>query len=170
MRAPCLEIKPARAKDAPIVASLVRESFAAQAEILALREHDYPNYVAFETAERIEQRMRAGEETALGLLRCDPVATVSYSQAEGGQTVGEIKRLCVLPAFRGEGYGVLLMEYAEARLRELGVLEADIALVAEFEKLARFYCDIGYCAGDVKRFDSLPFEVLFMRKSLVNQR
>ena len=83
MTSPCSEIRPARAEDAPIVASLIRESFAAQAEILAMREHEYPNYVAFETAERIEKRIRAGEKTALGRLSCDSIVTVSYAQAEG---------------------------------------------------------------------------------------
>ena len=76
----------------------------------------------------------------------------------------------MLPAFRGRGHGVELMEHVESRLQEMGVREAEVALVARFDRLIQFYRDMGYSSGPTERFPSLPFDVLFMRKPLPGSR
>ena len=41
-----------------------------------------------------------------------------------------------------------------------------VTSIAQFENLIRFYRDIGYRAGEMKRFPSLPSDVLFVKKPL----
>ena len=100
---------------------------------------------------------------ACGCFAGESIATVSYSLFENGDK-GEVKRLAVLPDHRAKDYGAILMEYAEAKLVDLGATEIEVAIVASFTRLGKYYESLGYKPAEVKTFASLPFEVLFLRK------
>ncbi len=163
-----LTIRTATEADAPVIASIIGESFREQAELLGISRTDYPNYVAFETEARVRSRLDAGVHIALASRGDQVVGTVSSMRHHQGSI--EITRLAVLPAQRGNGYGRELMEYAESRLVALGAAAVEISIVAKFQRLQAYYEQLGYSAVELKRVPSLPFELLTMRKLLESPR
>lgn len=162
--------RPVGREDAELIAGVVRKSFAAQAEILNIKEGEYPNFVAFETAGRVLKRMDRGDRIIAAYLRHELIGTVSYSVDSRQPGRGYIRRLCVLPGYRGKEYGALLMAYAEGMLADGAVQIVELSIVARFHRLQRYYELLGYTPGERKTFPSLPFEVLFMEKVLIYPR
>jgi ribosomal protein S18 acetylase RimI-like enzyme/SAM-dependent methyltransferase len=158
-----LTIRTATEADAPVIASIIGESFRTQAELLGISRTDYPNYVAYETEASVRSRLDSGTHIALAAQGDQVVGTVSSVRRHGSF---EITRLAVLPAQRGKGYGRELMEYAEKRLVALGAAAVEISIVAKFQRLQAYYEQLGYLAVESKRVPSLPFELLYMRKLL----
>jgi GNAT superfamily N-acetyltransferase len=152
--------------DARAIASLIRRAFRRQVELLQLRRSDCPEYVGFETADRVRRRMERGDHVLMADLAGRVVGTVTYSGAVGDSRKGEIARLAVLPQYRGKGLGKSMMEAAETALRQFGATVAEIGLVAKFGRLRTYYEALGYTTTRLQRFDALPFEVLFMEKRI----
>lgn len=162
---PHLVVRPALESEAAVVASLIRESFAGQAEALRLSPADCPDYVAFETNSGVQRRMAAGCEVVLAYSGRMTVGTISYDHS-GGAGLGEIMRLAVLPSHRRNGYGRRLMRYAERRLVNAGATAARLSIVAQFTKLQAYYETLGYVGTVRTKVSGLPFELLFMEKQL----
>lgn len=152
--------------DARAIASLIRRSFRRQVDLLELRRADCPEYVGFETADRVRRRMQRGDHVLVANLAGRLVGTVTFSGVVGDLRKGEIARLAVLPRYRGNGLGKSMMETAETALRQVGATVAEISLVAKFGRLRSYYEALGYTTTRLQRFDALPFEVLFMEKRI----
>lgn len=161
-----LELRPAYSRDAEIISRIVRESYAEQAETLQIDFAKYPNFISFESPEMVELRMAGGDQVVLAYLDNLPIGTVSFRVLPGQPDRAHIKRFAILPRFRKKGYGPRLMEYAETSLRKLGVKEVEIASVAAFTRLRKYYEGLGYRAAERKSFPTVPFEVQFMDKLL----
>ena len=145
-----------------VVANIIRMSFVKQVEILNITEKDYPNYVAFETPQRVENALNIGEEIFLLYVDEKPIGTIRFNIGENG--VGYINRLAALPAYRKNHYGEKLMSFAESELKNQGVNLIEISIVKQFEKLEAFYISLGYKFKEDKTFPFLPFEVRYMEK------
>jgi GNAT superfamily N-acetyltransferase len=152
--------------DSPLVASLIQRCFQQQAQALAISEIDYPSYVAFETEVGVRRRIASGIHVALAYLGEEPIGTVSCALQRDAARPSEIMRLGVLPGHRGAGYGRELMQYAEGHLVAVGALVAEVSIVAKFDRLRAYYEDLGYSVWDSRQVPSLPFELLFMQKTL----
>lgn len=59
------------------------------------------------------------------------------------------------------------MEYAEGELKKNGIKVVEISIVAQFERLQRYYERMGYVLREKKMVPSLPFEVTYMVKEMV---
>lgn len=81
----------------------------------------------------------AGED--VGAVRC---------RLTSDPAIGYIKRLAVVPAWRRQGIGRLLMADAELRLAAAGAHRATLGTVAENAGLTAFYRGIGYRIGETK--------------------
>lgn len=154
------------ARKAETVAAIVQAAFEAQAKMLGMDCEKHPFYAAFETARMVLDRMERGEKVILAWLDGTAVGTVRYALDAEDACRGWIHRLAVLPEHRGNGFGDELMAFAEKRLRELGAKTAHLALMAQFGGLQRYYESHAYCAYEQKKFDAVPFDTLFMRKTL----
>lgn len=163
-------IRPAVLAEAGVVASLIRRSFVAQVEVLGIRESEYPNYVGFETTDGVQRRMAAGFHVALACQGEKSIGTVSWSPDAHIAASGDIMRLAVLPSARGSGYGRRLMGHAEEQLTMRGASVARLTIVAQFERLRKYYEGQGYAVTEIRRVSSLPFELMFMEKSLTFDR
>jgi ribosomal protein S18 acetylase RimI-like enzyme len=159
-----VSFKLADTKDSKLISELIGKSFKNQVDILGIRKEEYPNYVAFETAEGVKERIYKGDVIIIAYLKDEPIGTVSFNIDSNQVYKGYIKRLAVIPEFRGYGYGNMLMDDTEMKLKERGVTLVELSLVAQFEKLQRFYERLGYTAKEKKFVSSLPFEILFMEK------
>lgn len=153
---------------ADLLSYIIRESFREQAVILKMNPACYPNYSAFETGEKVRARLSSGDHALLFYANDEAVGTISYQIAPADSKVGYIKRFAILPAYRKRGYSELLMKEAEQSLQELGVARIEISIVAQFEKLQKYYERMGYKVLDRKTVAALPFEVTFMSKAIYN--
>jgi ribosomal protein S18 acetylase RimI-like enzyme len=160
-----LKITPANPEDAELVASLVRESFRKQAEILGINAVLHPNYVAFETEGAVRRRMASGAHVALAHLAHEVVGTVSCFMHNEGRH-GEVLRRGVVPAYRGRGLGLELMVYAENYLMKRGASTIELGIVADFLRLRGYYERLGYVVTSTRPVGGLPFEVTCLEKHL----
>lgn len=161
-----LKIELADSGSCGVISEIIAQSFMRQAQSLGIKKEEYPNYVAFETASGVQQRLHKGDRIALICLQDKPVGTISFNADAGQINKGYIKRLAVLSQFRGNGYGERLMDYAETRLKKNKVARVELSIAAQYEGLQRYYQRLGYVPREKKFFRSLPFEVLFMEKWL----
>lgn len=159
-----IRIEEAKFSHLDIISGIIRDSFRAQADMLGISEKDYPNYVAFETPDRVRGRMDKGSRFFLAFHRDVPVGNVSISRDRHNPQRGYIGRLCVVPAYRGKGCGKLLIDHAENFLRASGVECIEISIVAEFTRLEEYYKSLGYITLEKKSVPSLPFMILCMEK------
>lgn len=155
-----VEIKKASIDDSLIVSALIRNSFKRQAELLKITETDFPNYVAFESEHTAKQRILKTEVKIL-FAELIPIGTIGFYRKE---KVGFIERLAVLPGYRGNHYGKLLLTIAEDELFASGCEEINISIVSSFKRLKEYYEDLGYRYKDKRNYPFLPFEVLYLRK------
>lgn len=148
------------------VSDIIRQAFKKQAEILDISEKEYPNYVAFEKSNSIFNALDKGENVYL--LICDeiPAGTIRFNQNISCKSKGYINRLAVLPEYRGNDFGKILMDFAEGELRKAGVKKIEISIVKDFVKLENYYISLGYSFVKDCKYDSLPFEVRFLEKAL----
>ncbi|MEG6513949.1 GNAT family N-acetyltransferase [Desulforamulus ruminis] len=160
-----MQFKWAKSSDSERICQIIRVSFQKQAEELGITPEKYPNFVAFETAERVQSRMNQGDKAIMLFLKDKPIGTISYS-VDKESWKGTIKRLAVIPEYRGNGYGQLLTNYAEGALKEHPVTCIELSIVAQFKGLKEYYQSLGYAVRESKRFATLPFEVLFMEKKI----
>ncbi len=149
-----------------IISRIIRESFSAQAEILGITPETCSRFVGFESNEKVEQDIEDGSTAVLASIGPKPIGTIRYKLDSEKPGVGYIRRLAVLPEFRGNDYGEQLVAFAENRLQELGASVVELAIVAQFKKLRIYYERLEYQFKEFKEFETVPFDVLFMRKSL----
>ncbi|MGE5379447.1 MAG: GNAT family N-acetyltransferase [Methylocystaceae bacterium] len=162
-----LQLQPAAAdQHSQLIADLIREAFADQAQLLNLDPSKYPNFVGFETADRTHWRLNHGDTALLAFWQHQLIGTISYQAVTDTPGIGYIKRLAILPAYRGHNYGTLLMQYAEESLFLHGLNRAEISIVAEFNTLHRYYHSLGYLDGNLTAVPSLPFMVQYLYKPL----
>lgn len=107
-----ITLQPASYNHLELVCHIIKESFQKQAKILAITQEKYLNFVTLETVERVPKRMNSGAQVIISFTNDEPMGTVSY-KADHALQKGIIRRLAVLPKYRGYGYGELLMSQAE---------------------------------------------------------
>jgi ribosomal protein S18 acetylase RimI-like enzyme len=85
-------------------------------------------------------RVRSGDGFAASWSVSDPLA--------------ELATLSVLPQFRGQGIGSALMDAVELRLREMGIADMAIKVIATNAEAIPFY----------ERRGALPFDIQFIQR------
>jgi ribosomal protein S18 acetylase RimI-like enzyme len=153
-------------KHAELVASIIRASYIEQVRLLGISQQEYPNFVGFETVDRVKRALERGERAVLLCKDEKAIGTVRYYIDKQNPSKGYLKRLAVLPEFRGNDYGKTLVQFAEEKLQEQGVKEIEISIVKQFTKLESYYHSLGYRFLRDQTFNSLPFEVRFLTKPL----
>jgi ribosomal protein S18 acetylase RimI-like enzyme len=110
--------------------------------------------------------MNRGDLALLGCLGDRIAGTIRYSVDAADARMGHIKRLAVLPEYRGKGFGRELLVQAEDRLRSLGATVIELSVAAPLEPIQEFYKRAGYTPFEKRRVPTLPFEIMFMRKQV----
>jgi len=83
------------------------------------------------------------------LWACDqPAGSVRYFPAARDPGVWEVKRLGVIPAWRGRGLGKALMDAVVSAARRAGVRGLQIGIRADQPKLIDFYTALGFAPDD----------------------
>ncbi|NJK86217.1 MAG: GNAT family N-acetyltransferase [Bacteroidales bacterium] len=79
-----------------------------------------------------------------------------------------IEKVSVIPEYRHFGYGVKLMDFATAKIKESGGKTISIALIDSNLRLKNWYKLQGFTETQVKDFEHLPFRVSFMKKCVLS--
>lgn len=159
-----INIRPVKKTDADHIAHIIQIAFSEQASLLNINKMQHPNYVAFETPQSVQKRLENGDN--IFIAQCDkiPIGTISYKIQTTEKS--EIKRLAILPQYRGHSFGIKMMNAVETILQEQDIKHLELNIVAQFEKLRLYYEKMGYRSVETKRYPTLPFDVLIMSKLL----
>ncbi|WP_371804593.1 GNAT family N-acetyltransferase [Candidatus Lokiarchaeum ossiferum] len=77
-----------------------------------------------------------------------------------------IDRLAVLPEFRHQGFGEMLIQHVENHIKSLGGKKILIGIIFENKLLLNWYLKLRFILTGTKKFDHLPFTVGFMEKNI----
>ena len=116
------------------------------------------------TRERIEHGMRLGTTMLLAFDGAALCGCVGLRRPVKG--VGILERLAVAPACRRLGLGRMLVGRACSLAGRIGAGQVEIGIIAKQRELRQWYENLGFGAVRTARFDNLPFEVLYLRKSV----
>ncbi|HLT59520.1 MAG TPA: GNAT family N-acetyltransferase [Limnochordales bacterium] len=135
-------IRLARPREAAIVHRILMEAYA------PYRGKVVPPLKVFQsTPASIAMDIRTRRHAhALAFVGSTPVGTVRCTPERGsnGQRRWTLSRLAVLPEYRGEGIGTLLMKWMEQRARQSGVVELRGQVRTALPFLVRFYQCLGF--------------------------
>ncbi len=89
-----------------------------------------------------------------------PIGYVSLSDA--GESAWELHNLSVIPEYRHNGCGKMLLDFAKDSVKEAGGSRIKIGIIEENARLRRWYEENGYRHIGIKKFEHLPFTTGFM--------
>jgi four helix bundle protein len=156
-----LELREATQADIPTIVAVTRAAFD---EYLGRLEP--PSGVHKETVESVGEKLAAGH-SVLAVLDGEVVGSVYYSFTPDYVYLG---RLAVLPAFRGRGVGAALIEYVEAKARELGRPRVRLGVRVALAHLRARYERLGYRVYEERFHEGYTTPTyLMMEKNIARQ-
>ena len=157
-------IRDTAAEDIPLLASLIRDSFRDVAERFNLTVDNCPVHPANCTDDWVESDFAKGIRYYVLEDDGTPCGCVAMEQARPGLCY--LERLSVLPAYRRIGFGLALVLHVMEKARAAGSARVQIAIIAGQSELKRWYENLGFVVKDTRRFERLPFEVMFLTVEL----
>ena len=139
---------------------VIHKSFATVARDFGLTRENCPKHTSFIPIEYLQNQMQWG--------------WYMFSLSEGGRIVGyvsvsdekngvyELHNLAVLPECRHKGYGRLLIDHANEKVKELGGQKITLGIIEENTVLKKWYTENGFVHYGTRKFDHLPFTVGYM--------
>ena len=85
----------------------------------------------------------------------DIIGYMSVSKESDGSC--ELHNLAVLPEYRHNGFGKLLLDHAKETVKSLGGNTIKIGIIEESTVLKNWYISNGFVHTGTKKFDHLPF-------------
>jgi len=144
------------------IGAVVRLAFADVAEEFHLTPTNCPNHPSFlSDADMLKPLSRPGV-LPFGALTSDNVLVGFVAVWPKGKGAYELTRLCVLPEHRHAGLGARLLRVAVQAARERGTRKIEIGIIAENERLKRWYEGHGFREKAAKEYAHLPFTVCEM--------
>ena len=132
---------------------IVQEYYAAASVVLREDRQDFEKHYGGEGAG--VWLAEAGE----GVIGC-----VALRRLEGLAASGEIKRMYLRQAYRGQGVAELLLDALEKYARESGYKWLYLDTAADMKAAARFYERKGFV--QCERYNENPQAAIFMRKAI----
>ncbi len=144
-----------------LCAAVIREAFGTVAGEFALTSKNCPTNGAFITDARLLEEYRMGKRM---FVLCKEDNIIGFAEiTRKKDTVYELGRLAVLPAYRHAGGGSLLLAFAKEQAKKLGAAPLTIGIIEENTRLKRWYETHGFTHTGTKRFEHLPFTVGFLQ-------
>jgi len=157
-------IRQATQQDVPVLTRLIRESFRDVAERFQLTPANAPKHPSNCVSEWIQTALEKG--VVYYLLEQDGTPCGCVALEQPAPEVCYLERLAVLPAFRRQGYGAVLVARVLAEARQRHVRRVEIGIIAAHTELQQWYERRGFVVKNTTHFAHLPFEVTFMAATL----
>jgi len=141
-------------------AEIIRESFSTVAKTFNLTEENCPSNGAFIKAERLILEMSKGNIMYGLFYNSSLIGFVELEDKGAGRF--ELEKLAVLPTYRHQGYGTILLDYAIKTVNEMRGETITIGIIEQNTILKSWYLKHGFAHTGTKEFPHLPFLVGFM--------
>ena len=157
-------IRDASSSDIPLLTILIRNSFRDVADRFNLTSENCPAHPSNCTTEWVESALKKGIKYYILERANVPCGCVALEQAQ--PDVFYLERLSVLPKFRRNGLGELLVNHALNEAKKLGAHRVEIGIISDQTELKAWYEKLGFSTKKESRFEHLPFMVTFMSREL----
>ncbi len=148
-------------EDAQDIAFIIKEGNKDVAGLFNLNIENAPKHPSFYTTDWVQSDFRRGEEYFLFKEAGVAKGCVAFEQPD--PDTAYLNRLSVLPEYRHRGIGAELVRYILDYSKTKNIKAVSIGIIAEHDVLKNWYLDIGFIAGDIQKFEHLPFNVQYMR-------
>jgi ribosomal protein S18 acetylase RimI-like enzyme len=157
-------IRPATRDDAPLLLGLIQQSFQTMYDRLGLEPGNFKYHASRFGPEWILEQMDAGNRFFVLEDAGEAAGCVALKPEEGGAV--QIRRLAVLPAHRGKGYGRALVDRALAEARATGARQATLGMWSGDATLQQWYERLGFAVTETETHPDLPLPVTHMAMEL----
>jgi len=147
-------------QDIKVSARVVRDSFRTVAEEFHLTRENCKTHPSFTTIQKLREMKKKGLIFFGGFLDGKQVGFVAVEDADG--TLSYMERLAVLPAYRHQGYGTLLVNHVKNYVEHRGGKKISIGIIDDSVILKNWYQHLGFKEISTRKFSHLPFTVCFM--------
>jgi ribosomal protein S18 acetylase RimI-like enzyme len=155
-----IDIRETNSADIPLLVRLIRDSYHDVAQRFGLTPENCPKHPSNCTDKWIEKDFDRGVTYYILESNNAPVGCIALEKTSSD--VCYLERLAVLPEYRRNGFGKLLVDHVICQAKASGVKEISIGIIAEDIELKQWYQKIGFIKRDTKGFSHLPFMVTFM--------
>lgn len=149
-----------------VLSALLNFSFGTVAKEFGLTRENCPTNNAFITAEDLKSQLDDKREFYYLDENNIPTGFIAIEKSGREEGTFYIEKVAVHPHFRHKKTGVLLMDFATDRIKELGGRKISIGVMDANTQLKNWYKQQGYKETGVKVFEHLPFDVCYMEKML----
>ena len=134
---------------------VIHQSFQTVADEFGLTQQNCPKHTSFIPLSFLETQRTWGWK--MYGLYTDKKLIGYMSLSKESEDAYELHNLAVLPAYRHNGYGKLLLDYAKSTVKKLGGNAIKIGIIEESTVLKNWYEANGFEHIGAKKFDHLPF-------------
>jgi diamine N-acetyltransferase len=153
-------------KDLSEIVYVLNISHSTVAKEFGFTKESNPTNNAFVDEQTLRTQLDKGIE--LYFMSVDNKMTGCIAIEKSTKNIGTyyIEKVSVIPEYRNQGYGVKLMDFASAKIKNLGGKKISIALIDSNIKLKNWYSSQGFEEIGFRDFEHLPFRVCFMNKGI----
>ena len=148
-------ISEVKASDLLRCLDVIRQSFKTVADDFGLTYENCPGHTSFITPDVLDAQMNRGWHMYALYAEEDIIGYMSVSKESDGSC--ELHNLAVLPEYRHNGFGKLLLDHAKEAVKSLGGNTIKISIIEENTVLKNWYIANGFVHTGTKKFDHLPF-------------
>ena len=134
---------------------VIHKSFATVAKAFGLTEENCPRHTSFMPLSFLETQLNWGWHMFGLYAGGEIIGYMSLSKED--DDVFELHNLAVLPEYRHNGFGKLLLDRSKETVRFLGGNKIKIGIIEESTVLKNWYIANGFVHVGTKKFDHLPF-------------
>ena len=156
-----IEIRTVEKNELTACLEVIHQSFATVAKEFGLTKENCPRHTSFMPIYFLETQMEWGWHM-FGLYEGKKMIGYMSISKEDGEGVFELHNLAVLPEYRHNGCGKLLLDHAKETVRSLGGCCIKIGIIEESTVLKSWYIANGFVPTGTKKFDHLPFTSGFL--------
>jgi len=152
--------------DLSAMVQVLNVSHGTVAKDFGFTKENNPTNNAFIDASTLKAQLNKGIDLYAMSVNGKVIGCIAIEKSTKEMDTFYIEKVSVIPAFRNQGYGVKLMDFAISRIKEAGGKNVSIALIDSHTTLKKWYSSQGFIETGTKDFEHLPFRVCFMNKPL----
>lgn len=143
---------------------VIHQSFKTVADSFGLTRENCPKHTSFISLSFLESQMDWGWHMYALYAGKKIIGYMSLSKED--DDVFELHNLAVLPEYRHNGFGKLLLDHAKDTAKSLGGKTIKIGIIEESAVLKDWYIANGFVHTGTKKFDHLPFTSGYLERSM----
>ena len=152
--------------DFVVLAKLLNEAFGTVAKEFGLTKENASTNSAFITSDELKAQLIENREFYTYVDKGKNIGFVAIEKSLTAPDTFYVEKLAVIPDYRHQGIGRLLIDFASNRIAELGGIYISVSLINSNTVLKSWYSQQGYVECSIKTFEHLPFDVCFMGKNI----